>query len=110
MRLTYYLAISKENPSNSIRARTKKDAATQRTVAGEDLFEEPQRVDLDYKDGFDIFTRCMKGEQFEPTNGPEKRTRTRKASSTDAPPASTDDVPTVSALPEEPTSTVSLDA
>ncbi len=71
MRLAYWVCCRRNDDdfACNIRARTKREAkAKQEEIeekAGYALYESPRRVEIDYKDGFDLLTRCLTGELME---------------------------------------------
>lgn len=59
-KLTYYVAMHKyDSRSYHIRTRTHKAAWTQRTLMGEDDYQEPRKVEVEYKDDFDLLKKCF---------------------------------------------------
>ena len=59
MRLTYWYCRHKtDSNAYSIRAKTKRDAETQRNEAGAEFYEKARRVTVEYRDGFDLMMQC----------------------------------------------------
>lgn len=59
-KLTYYVATHKyDSRAYSIRTKTHRAAWTQRTLMGQDSYEEPRKVEVEYRDDLDLLQKCF---------------------------------------------------
>ena len=58
--LTYWICdCLDDNPAYNIRAKTKKEALQIREERGEESYDEPRKHIVNYKDAFDLMSRCL---------------------------------------------------
>ena len=63
MKLVYWFAKHKTRKDKNIRTKTKKDAIDAIRREGEENYFKIERVEVSYRDGFDLLKKCLSGER-----------------------------------------------
>lgn len=63
MKLVYWFARNKKQKDKHVREKTKKAAVDEAKRLGEDSFSKVERVEVEYRDGFDLLKKCLSSER-----------------------------------------------